>query len=324
MDKLIIGCGYLGRRVAAAWLQAGHSVTALTRSANNAVELSRLGITPVIGDVCDPKSLAALPVVQSVLFAVGYDHTSGHTQREVYVEGLRHVLDQVAGRGERLIYISSSSVYGQSSGEWVDEFSPCEPVQSGGQCCLAAEELIRATFPILEGTDAARPFANVLRLSGIYGPGRLLSRVESLRAGELLAGRGDAWLNLIHVDDAAGAVLACEQQGQPGETYLITDDRPLRRDEYYSQLARWVAAPPPVFLDDQPAKRGSGGLNKRCSNGKARAELGLTLRFPSFIAGLPHALGLTADEPPSEPAVPTVSVESLAELSPHSRTQSAE
>ena len=70
MHKLIIGCGYLGRRVAAAWLQAGHSVTALTRSENNAAELSRLGITPVIGDVCDPKSLAALPVVESVLFAV--------------------------------------------------------------------------------------------------------------------------------------------------------------------------------------------------------------------------------------------------------------
>ena len=303
MHKLIIGCGYLGRRVAAAWLQAGHSVTALTRSVANAAELSRLGITPVIGDVCDPKSLAALPVVQSVLFAVGYDRTSGRSQREVYVEGLRHVLEQVAGRCERLISISSSSVYGQSSGEWVDEFSPCEPVQSGGQCCLAAEELIRATFPISEGTAAARPLANVLRLSGIYGPGRLLARVESLRAGEPLNGRGDAWLNLIHVDDAAGAVLACEQQGQPGKTYLITDDRPMRRDEYYSQLARLVAAPPPVFLDDQPAKRGSGGLNKRCSNGKARAELGLTLRFPSFIAGLPHALGLIADEPPSEPVL---------------------
>ncbi len=324
MHKLIIGCGYLGRRVAAAWLQAGHSVTALTRSANNAVELSRLGITPVIGDVCDPKSLVALPVVQSVLFAVGYDRTSGRTQREVYVEGLRHILEQVAGRCERLIYISSSSVYGQSSGEWVDESSQCEPVQPGGQCCLAAEELIRATFPILEDTAAVRPRANVLRLSGIYGPGRLLSRVESLRAGEPLAGRGDAWLNLIHVDDAAGAVLACEQQGQPGETFLITDDSPLRRDEYYSQLARLVAAPPPMFLDDQPAKRGSGGLNKRCSNGKARAELRLMLRFPSFISGLPHALGLTAGEPPSEPAVPTASVESLAEMSPHSRTQSAE
>lgn len=303
MHKLIIGCGYLGRRVAAAWLQAGHSVTALTRSENNAAELSRLGITPVVGDVCDPKSLVALPVVQSVLFAVGYDRTSGHSQHEVYVEGLGHVLEQVAGRCERLIYISSSSVYGQSSGEWVDESSPCEPVQSGGQCSLAAEELIRVTFPISEGTAAARPLANVLRLSGIYGPGRLLSRVESLRAGEPLAGRGDAWLNLIHVDDAADAMLACERQGQPGETYLITDDRPMRRDEYYSQLARLVAAPPPQFLDDQPAKRGSGGLNKRCSNGKARAELGLTLRYPSFIAGLPHALGLTAGEPPSEPVV---------------------
>lgn len=324
MHKLIIGCGYLGRRIAAAWLQAGHEVTALTRSATHATELSRLGITPVRGDVCDPKTLAALPVAQTVLFAVGYDRASGRSQREVYVEGLRHVLNHVAERCERLIYVSSSSVYGQSSGEWVDESSPCEPVQSGGQCCLAAEELIRATFPVLEAAPSARPFANVLRLSGIYGPGRLLSRVESLRAGEPLTGRGEAWLNLIHVDDAAAAVLACEERGQPGATYLIADDRPIRRDEYYGQLARLVSAPPPVFLDDQPAKRGSGGLNKRCSNGKARAELRLTLRFPSLTAGLPHALSLIADEPQSEPAEPTASERERAVLSQPPPTPPAE
>lgn len=305
MSKLVIGCGYLGRRVAAAWLQAGHNVIALTRSTANAQELSRLGVQPIVGDICESATLPEFPDVETLLFAVGFDRTSGHSQHEVYVDGLKNVLNQVASRCERFIYISSSSVYGQSAGEWVDETSPCEPVQSGGQCCLAAEALVREFFPAVKPAPAPVPSpqgegrrerncANVLRLSGIYGPGRLLSRIESLRAGEPLSGQGEAWLNLIHVDDAVAAVLACERRGQSGETYLISDDSPIRREEYYSQLARLVAAPLPVFADDQPAKRGSGGLNKRCSNKKASAELGLTLAYPTITAGLPHALGLSA------------------------------
>ncbi len=304
MQKLIVGCGYLGRRVAAAWRKGGHDVTALTRSAAHAEELSRLGIRPVIGDVCDSATLATLPAVDTALFAVGFDRASGRSQHEVYVDGLRNVLHQVAGRCERFIYISSSSVYGQSAGEWVDETSPCEPVQPGGQCCLAAEDLVREFFPSSKQTAAKKPFANVLRLSGIYGPGRLLASIERLRVGESLPGHGEAWLNLIHVDDAVTAVLACEQRGQPGEVYLISGDYPIQRGEYYSQLARLVAAPPPVFADDQPAKRGSGGLNKRCETRKARAELGLALTYPTINAGLPHALKLTptgtaSDESPA-------------------------
>ena len=303
MSKLVIGCGYLGRRVAAAWLLAGQEVAALTRSTANAEELSQIGIWPVVGDICEPTTLAELPAAETVLFAVGFDRTSGRSQHEVYVDGLRNVLNQVASRCERFLYISSSSVYGQSAGEWVDETSPCEPAQPGGQCCLAAEVLVREFFPSSNQTAVTMRFANVLRLSGIYGPSRLLSRIESLRAREPLSGQGEAWLNLIHVDDAVAAVLACEQRGQPSETYLITDDQPIRREEYYSQLARLVAAPPPVFANDQPAKRGSGCLNKRCSNRKARAELGLALAYPTIIAGLPHALGListatTSDELP--------------------------
>jgi len=302
MSKLVIGCGYLGRRVAAAWLQAGREVVALTRSTANAEKLSCLGIRPVVGDICEPAALAELPAAETVLFAVGFDRTSGRSQREVYVDGLRNVLNQVASRCERFIYISSSSVYGQSAGEWVDETSRCEPVQPGGQCCLAAEALVREFFPSTNQTATQRPCANVLRLSGIYGPDRLLSRIESLRAGEPLSGRGQAWLNLIHVDDAVAAVLAGEQRGHRGETYLITDDQPIRREEYYGQLARLVGAPPPVFVDDQPAKRGSGGLNKRCSNKKARAELGLDFTCPSITAGLPHALGLSATATGESPA----------------------
>jgi nucleoside-diphosphate-sugar epimerase len=310
MQKLIVGCGYLGRRVAARWLRAGHEVTALTRSSANAEELIRLGIRPVIGDVCDSSTLITLPVAETVLFAVGFDRASGRSQREVYVDGLRNVLNQTSSQCERFVYVSSSSVYGQTAGEWVDEASTCEPMQPGGQCCLAAEALVKEFFPATSETPARSPRASILRLSGIYGPGRLLSRIESLRAGEPLSGQGEAWLNLIHVEDAVSAVLACEQRGRHGETYLITDDRPIPREEYYRQLARLVSAQPPIFTDGQPAKRGSGGLNKRCSNAKARTELDLTLTYPSINEGLPHALSqsavatMTVDLPMSPPTPP--------------------
>src|SRR5690606_29190096 len=145
-----------------------------------------------------------------------FDRTSGHSQRDVYVDGLRHVLNAMAGRCERFVYISSTSVYGQTQGEWVDESSPCRPDRPNGQACLEAENLVWEFFPA--GMDPEQSGAVVLRLAGIYGPGRLLRRVEQLRSGDPIGGNPEAWLNLIHVDDAATAVLACEQRFTPGET----------------------------------------------------------------------------------------------------------
>ena len=306
MQKLIIGCGYLGRRVARAWMAEGHSVSAVTRSDTRAAEMFREGIQPMVGDICELSSLAGLPAADTVLFAVGYDRTSGHSQQAVSVDGLRNVLQIIASRTGRLISISSSSVYGQSAGEWVDESSPCDPVQPGGECCLAAERLVHSFFDTPSdsqsepGQDSR---ANVLRLSGIYGPGRLLSRVESLRAGEPLAGRGDAWLNLIHVDDAVLAVLACEANGQPGQTYLVSDNQPIRRAEYYGLLAELSGAPPPRFNPESAPARGSGGINKRCLNGRMREELRVVLTYPTINEGLPQSLGVPArpvSAPPTE------------------------
>ena len=171
--KLILGCGYLGRRVAAAWLNQGDDVYAVTRSPDRAARWRSDGLRPMVADVCDVSSLDALPEVETVLYAIGYDRGSGRSQREVAVEGLRNVLPRCHCR--RFVFISSSSVYGQSSGEWVDETSPCEPTQPGGECCLAAEQLLREAFPPTSGTSA-----QVLRLSGIYGPGRLPRRDDAI------------------------------------------------------------------------------------------------------------------------------------------------
>ena len=278
-DRLIIGCGYLGRRVAFAWKSPGTKLYALTRSLEHADELRKQGIEPLIGDVTDPASIPELPAIETVLYAIGLDRKSGRTQREVYVDGLARIVPQLATKSRRVIYISSTSVYSQNAGEWVDEESTCSPTTSSGQVCLDAEQLLRAAIPS----------AIILRLSGIYGPGRLIGRVDSLRAGTAPEGNPDGWLNLIHVDDAVQAVIACELRGQPSTTYLISDNEPVQRRIFYNTLAQRVGAPLP-FAVDATATASSTELNKRCKNRRMREQLGIELNYPSFSEGLAQSL----------------------------------
>ncbi len=285
MRRLIFGCGYLGRRVAAAWQTTGDEVFALTRSEDNAQVLAESGIEPILGDVTNPGSLADHPQVDTVLHSVGFDRTAGPTKREVYVDGLRNVLTAIDGRCERLIHISSTSVYGQCDGEEIDEASPAEAEHESGVVCREAEQFV-SDFAETKGTSTT-----ILRLSGIYGPGRLLSRVDAIREGLKLPGPADSWLNLIHVDDAAQVVLAAASQDGTSLSplYLVSDDEPIRRREYYEALARLVDGPAPEF-DPQATARHTRGLGKRCRNEKMNMELGVSLQFPSIETGLPNAL----------------------------------
>ena len=288
MRFLIFGCGYLGQRVAAKWIDFGHEVLAVTRTQKNAELFRQSGIQPIIADICNLESLDPLPATDLVFYAVGFDRHSGRSHQEVTCGGLRNVLSRLNGNCSRFIYVSSTSVFGQSAGEWVDERSECNPTQPGGRNCLEAERLVWESFPKTSTSNA-----NVLRLAGIYGPERLLSRIESIKAGLSVSGRGDSWLNLIHVDDAVSAVLACEKTGSPFETYVVADDRPVLREEYYSSLADFVGGPAPVFNPEEASARGSGGLNKRCSNKKLREQLKWAPAFPTIATGLPASINST-------------------------------
>ncbi len=286
MRRLIIGCGYLGRRVAARWIASGDDVFALTRSEENAETLRESGVSPVLGDVTDSASLGSLPKCDTVLHAVGFDRSASASKREVYVDGLSNVLDHVANRCARFIQISSTSVYGQQDGEWVDETSPAESKTESGEICIAAERLVLDQF----SNGAASGQGTVLRLSGIYGPDRLLSRIDALKNAQPLPGPEGGWLNLIHVDDAADVVVACAESDRLESVYLVSDDRPILRDEYYRLLAKLVGAPEPIFDPDAVARH-SRGVNKRCRNRRLRKDLGVQLRYPDIGSGLVHAVG---------------------------------
>jgi len=272
-SHLILGCGYLGRVVALRWLAEGKSVAALTRS--RSAELHTMGIEPVLGDVTDPASLQ-LPSVETVLYAIGLDRNSGKSMREVYLNGLSNVLN-VLPRPKTFIYISSTSVYGQNDGDWVDESSPTLPVEESGQIVLECERLLRERLPE----------AIILRFAGIYGPGRVIRRA-SIEKGEAFATDPDGYLNLIHVDDGATAVLAAAVRAPAGATYNVVDDQPMTRREFYSEMASQLGAPEPRFT---PAVERT---NRRIQNGRMHSELGVDLQFPNFRVGLRQAIGVAS------------------------------
>ena len=292
---LIFGCGFLGMRVAKSWLAGGGTVSAITRpsSAGSPLppgegpgvrvppkpgQLQALGITPIVADLMHSeelrKALANQPI-DRVLYCVGYDRNSPVSKESLYIDGLTSAIEALGGRAQRFVYVSSSSVYGQDDGSWVDEDSPTEPDSDGGRTCLRAEQRVRERLPN----------ATILRMSGLYGPERLLVRLDQLRAGEPIGGNPEAWLNLIHGEDAATACVAALTAPSAGPVYLVSDDQPLRRRDYFEALARRIGAPPPRFSGEPTSRHSGSGLNKRCRNERVKRELGLSWKHPRVTDG---------------------------------------
>jgi nucleoside-diphosphate-sugar epimerase len=279
---LIVGTGYLGERVARLLVDRGDRVFGTTRSLGRAIELSRMGIEAIVADVTVPDSLARLPEVDRVLYCVGFDRSKGLSIRTVYVDGLRRALGHLIDRAGKLVYAGSTGVYGQDDGEWVAEDSPTEPRSESGRACLEAESVIR-TYELLPST--------ILRYSGLYGPERIMRR-EALLKGEPIVGDPEKYLNLIHIDDAAKVAIAALDRGQPGGLYLASDDRPAPRREFYALAAQTLNAPPPRFEPPEPdsPKAGRDESNKRVSNARMKAELGVVLTYPDIASGVPAAI----------------------------------
>ena len=282
MTTLIVGCGYLGRRVGRLLRERGERVFGTTRNPRRATELTASGIEPVLADVLVPDSLDTLPEVERVLYCVGFDRAAGIPMRTVYVEGLRNVLAWVTGT---FVYAGSAGVYGQGDGEWVAEESPTEPRHEAGRVCLDAERLARE-FGEERGLSVV-----VLRFSGLYGPGRIPRR-DVVARGAPIAGDPGKFLNLIHIEDAARAAIAALGQEAGGHLYLVTDDRPVARGEFYELVARHLGAPPPRFVIPEAgspeAQREES--NKRLSNRRMRTELGIIPRYPDIDTGIPAVL----------------------------------
>jgi nucleoside-diphosphate-sugar epimerase len=273
--RLVVGCGYLGTRVAGRWLAAGDRVFGITRSATRAAALVDLGITPLVHDVTstapsDP--LRVLPLLDTVFWAVGFDRASGATHRDVHVLGLGRLLDALAGT-PRVILSSSTGVWGDERGDVVTEETPPNPGREAGRVLVEAEALLRSHA---KGPGVA------LRFAGLYGPDRL-PRLDDLRAGRPIAADPDSWLNLIHVDDAAAVVCTVAAATAPRPLYVVSDGRPVLRRDWYGHLARITGSPVPTWDLALPRTRGA---DKRVDPALLFRDLPLTLAHPDPLRGI--------------------------------------
>lgn len=232
-------------------------------------------ITPVAADLGDAASLAAVPAdVEALVYAAAADRRDDDAYRRAYVDGLRHVLARLRDAGaplRRLVYVSSTAVYAQDDGGWVDETSPTEPTHFTGRRLREGEQLALAAG--VSGT--------VLRLAGIYGPGRT-RLVDEVRAGTaVVAADAPMWTNRIHRDDCAGAIAHLLALPSPAPLWLGVDHEPAERGVVLDWLADRLGVARPQRVTD--AARGRGG-NKRCDGGRLRAS-GYTFQYPTFREG---------------------------------------
>lgn len=281
MRVLIAGCGYVGLPLGAALSAAGHEVFGLRRSARATEELEAAGIVPLRGDLTDPTTLSALPSpFDWVVNCAASGGGSGEDYQRLYVQGNANLAARLAARPpSRFIYTSSTGVYGQEDGAAVDETSATTPASATGRTLVEAESALHELhrqrgLPVI-----------VLRLAGIYGPGRGYWIRQFLAGAARVEGEGQRVLNMIHREDVVGAVLHALEHAAAGETYNVVDDEPVAQIE----LFRWLAArldrpmPPPTDAGGAPTKR--AGTSKRVSNRKLR-QLGWQLRFPTFREGM--------------------------------------
>ncbi|MEE2825387.1 MAG: SDR family oxidoreductase [Planctomycetota bacterium] len=282
MDRLVIGCGYLGLQVAKRWLRAGDNVLAMTRSPERAERLKALGIEPMIADVSVASTLEQLPDAKTVLYAVGFEPWQKGNAAETYLAGFRNVLTKLPPQTGQLIYISTTGVYGGYQGDWITESTPVAPSRPSSQACLLAETELQQS-PWWERSV-------ILRLAGIYGAGRIpnRSKIENREWSELSP---QGYVNLIHVDDAALIVQQVANMRMGQETFLVADGNPPCRTDFYEYIAERLGVGPICWdnLVETESLQGRSA-NKRISNSRLLERTGVVLGFPDFRKGIDQAL----------------------------------
>jgi nucleoside-diphosphate-sugar epimerase len=271
---LIAGYGYVGTALGARLLAAGHEVWGLRRSAVG----FPLGVHAVAADLTNPQTLRHLPpALEVVFYTAAADGSDDAAYRATYVDGLRHLLEALVEQRQaprRVLFTSSTAVYAQSHGDWVDEASPTEPQHFTGRRVLEGERLLLAS-----------PFAaTVLRLGGIYGPERV-SLIERVRQGLGVCREGPPlYTNRIHRDDCAGALHHLMTLPQPEALYLGVDHDPADQCDVLRWLAAQLGAPPPKIAGLVEDETRRPRTNKRCRNTRL-VDSGYAFRYPTFREG---------------------------------------
>jgi nucleoside-diphosphate-sugar epimerase len=289
MRTLMVGCGYVGMPLGLALADEGHEVVAVRRSASDTVKRAAAGISTMVIDITSREDLRRLPgsfdwVINTAAAPRGADTEA---YRRTYLEGTRNLLEWLRHNPPaQYIYTSSTGVYGQDDGAWVDETSATEPDSATAKVLVQTErELLRAV------EQHAFP-ATILRLAGIYGPGRAYWLRQLERGEARIPGDGKRWMNMVHRADIVGAVRAVLERGQSGQIYNLCDNEPVGHLDFFRWLAPKLGLPLPAFAEEGASARRRRGLtNKRVSNRRLREELGYALQYPSYREGYTQLLG---------------------------------
>ena len=264
---LIAGCGYAGCAIGSYFRSKNQKVWGIVRSRAHTKELESLGIEPLVCDIEKPSVLNDLPPADFVIISVSPQAGSKENYRKIYLEGIGNLLKAIHLRLRPLlvVHLSSTGVFGEQSGAWVDEMTDPKPDDEKGRILLASEEQT-----LKSGLNSI-----VFRLGGIYGPGR--NRIQSVREGKL-PNETNRFINLIHVEDITRAMPVLFNKAEVGNVYLGVDDEPVLQSELYRHLAVKLNVSIPVFSDSQITR------GKRCRNARLKS-IGFQFKYPTFREG---------------------------------------
>ncbi len=275
MHVVVAGCGWLGLAVARALLAQGHRVTGIRRDSARAAELVGQGIQPLVLDLLDPTAHLALPAdTDAIVACQAASGGDAQAYRDAYLTANQTLLRAAERLPLRaLVYTGSTGVFGQTDGSDVHETTQPLPTTATGEVLVQAEDLLRHAAATGSPT-------RIVRLSGLYGPGRW-GTLQRVRSGALALGPGDdAFMNFCHQADAVQVVLAALDRGQDGAVYHGSDGHPPTRRE----VVQWVAEHlgiPACHSSTMPM-----GPNRRIRSVWTRQILGIPLQYPDFRSGL--------------------------------------
>jgi len=275
---LILGCGYVGSKLAAACVAQGIQTKATVRNQETAVKLQQQGVDTVVNDNPALLDKAWLSDCDAVLDSIPLSYDAQRKPLEtqsLWVTPLVKKLPLLKWVG----YLSATSVYADSGGDWIDETSTHFSTSPRGVQRLRAEQAwLHSSAP-----------AEIFRLAGIYGDERNI--VAKLMAGnyKTVAWQPAHYSNRIHVDDIVAALMAAMNKPEPGRMLNLSDDAPCSHQEYVCTLAKMIGAPAPIILTPEQAEQEMSAAyldffrdNKRISNQKLHQTLLPNLKYPSF------------------------------------------
>ncbi|WP_126457089.1 SDR family oxidoreductase [Sulfuriflexus mobilis] len=282
-NVVIIGCGDIGQRVAHRWQAQKAHVAGLSRNPATCEALQGAGITPLCADLDEPASLGGLSAKGALVYYFAPPPREGQKDTR-----LRNWLASLAKTSlpQRVVLISTTAVYGDSGGDWVTEQSPLQPGTDRGRRRLDAEMALR------DWSGQTGVPVVILRVPGIYGPGRL-PRARLEKGLPVLNETESGYTNRIHSEDLATICVAAAERGQPGAVYNISDGHPGTMTEWFNAVADHLglSRPPQISLTEAETQVSAGMLgylkeSRRISNRKMIEELGVELAYTDLRLGL--------------------------------------